>query len=351
MLAVSGVLAYAGAAAVSGRRGRPWPVYRVVLWTAGIACAAAAVVGPLAVAAQSSFTSHMAAHLLAGMLAPVLLVLAAPVTLALRTLSTTPARRLTRLLRSAPARVLAHPITATLLSAGGLQLLYRTPLLETMHAAPLLHVLVHAHLLLAGCLFTTAIIGVDPHPHPPARATQVVAVVLATASHAILAKQLYARPPVFLDAADVRAGAELMYTAGGWLEAVVVVVFCAQWYRAAGRRLERDEAGAGRREIRRPASLSRADNRRPDRGPSRDGDQRSTPRGPARPIHPLHPHPRRLDQRDRARAPGGAHSGDLAAAGRRRTARAGPGRVGALPPLRVSPAPLSRSSIEAAPSD
>ncbi|QHC63150.1 cytochrome c oxidase assembly protein [Rathayibacter festucae] len=253
LLAASAVLAYAGAAAASRRRSRPWPTHRVLLWTTGIACAATAVVGPLAAAAQSSFTAHMVAHLLAGMLAPVLLVLAAPVTLALRALSTTPARRLSRLLRSGPARVLAHPITAALLSAGGLWLLYRTPLLEAMHAAPLLHVLVHAHLLLAGCLFAAAVIGVDPRPHPPARATQVVAVVLATASHAILANQLYARPPVFLDAADVRAGAELMYTAGGWLDAVVVVVFCAQWYRAAGRRLERDDAGAGRREIRRPA--------------------------------------------------------------------------------------------------
>jgi putative membrane protein len=71
----------------------------------------------------------------------------------------------------------------------------------------------------------------------------VIALVVAMSSHAILAKQLYARPPAFLDPADVRAGAELMSTAGGWLEAAVLVVFCAQWYRAAGRRL-RVEGGA-----------------------------------------------------------------------------------------------------------
>lgn len=243
LLAAAGVLVYAGAAAVSRRRGRPWPAHRVVLWTTGVACAASAVVGPLADAARSSFTAHTVAHLLAGMLAPILLVLAAPVTLALRTLSTTPARRLSRVLRSGPARLLSHPVTATAISAGGMWLLYRTPLLEAMHAAPLLHVLVHAHVLLAGCLFTAAVIGVDPRPHPPARTTQVIALVVAMSSHAILAKQLYARPPAFLDPADVRAGAELMSTAGGWLEAAVLVVFCAQWYRAAGRRL-RVEGGA-----------------------------------------------------------------------------------------------------------
>ncbi|NQX03659.1 cytochrome c oxidase assembly protein [Rathayibacter sp. VKM Ac-2856] len=261
LLAAAAVLAYVGAVEVSRRRGRSWPLHRVVLWTGGVACAAVAAVDPLADAARTSFTAHMGAHLLAGMLAPILLVLAAPVTLALRTLSTIPARRLSRLLRSAPARVLAHPITATVLSAGGLWLIHRTPVLEAMHGAPLLHALLIAHFLLAGCLVTAAIIGIDPRPHPPARVTQAVALVVAMASHAILAKQLYATPPAVFAPADVRAGAELMYTAGAWLEAVVVIVFCAQWYRAAGRRLvvgegrvERCAEGrAGRQIARRPA--------------------------------------------------------------------------------------------------
>jgi putative membrane protein len=233
-LAAATATAYLIGVVGSHRRGRPWPLRRAVWWCAGIAVAAASVVGPLARAAHESFVAHMTTHLLAGMIAPVLLVLAAPVTLALRSLAPTPARRLSRLLRSAPARVIAHPVAAALLSAGGLWLVYVTPILAAMQASPLVHVLVHGHLLLAGYLFTAAVIGLDPRPHPVARPVVAAVLVLALAAHGILAKHLYANPPVAFAAAEVREGAQLMYYTGAWVEAVVVVIFCAQWYRAAG---------------------------------------------------------------------------------------------------------------------
>ncbi|HWR85864.1 MAG TPA: cytochrome c oxidase assembly protein, partial [Rhodoglobus sp.] len=214
-----------------------WPVHRAVCWGAGVAAALATVVGPLAEAAHRDFVAHMWAHLLIGMLAPLLLVLSAPVTLALRTLSAVPARRLAALLRSVPMQVLAHPVPAALLSAGGLWVLYRTPLLQAMQSDPLVHLLVHAHLLAAGFLFTAAVIGLDPAPHRPDRRLVTVVLVLAAASHAILARSLVAAPPAGVPVAEAEAGAELMYTAGGWVEAAVIVIFCLRWYRAAGRRL------------------------------------------------------------------------------------------------------------------
>ena len=234
LVAAVAVLVYLGGVVGSRRRGRDWPLSRTVLWCAGILAGAAAAAGPLAAAAHESFTAHMWAHLLGGMVAPLLMVLGAPVTLALRTLDVTPARRLSRLLRSTPARFLAHPLTAGVLSAGGLWLIYLTPVFDAMRTQPLVHVLVHAHLVAAGYLFLAAVIGLDPRPHPPGRVLTAIVLVATMASHGILAKYLYATPPAGLDVLDVRAGAQLMYYTGAWVEAVTVVIFCAQWYRAAG---------------------------------------------------------------------------------------------------------------------
>ena len=238
-LAALGVVVYVTSAVASRANGRPWPRHRSVLWCAGVAAGAASVVGPLAAAAHDDFVAHMAAHLLAGMVAPLLLVLAAPVTLALRALAATPARRVSRMLRSTPARIVSHPVTAGIVSAGGLWVIYLTPVLDAVRADPLAHLLVHAHLLAAGYLFTAAIIGLDPRPHPSPRAMAVTVLVATMAAHSILAKYLYAHPPVGYEQASVEAGAQLMYYGGAWIEGTVVVVFCAQWYRAAGRRSAR----------------------------------------------------------------------------------------------------------------
>ncbi|WP_214466257.1 cytochrome c oxidase assembly protein [Microbacterium flavescens] len=238
-IAVAAVLAYLIGVTVSRRRGRPWPWARTVLWCAGVGAGAASVIGPPAHAAHDSFVAHMTTHLLAGMVAPLLLVCAAPVTLALRALAVTPARRLSRLLTSAPARFLTHPVPALVISAGGLWLIYVTPVLGAMQESVLLHAAVHAHLLAAGFLFTAAVLRVDPHPRPASPKLTAVVLVLALAAHGILAKHLYASPPPGFDMADVHAGAQLMYYAGAWAEAVVIVMFCARWYRDAGVRLAR----------------------------------------------------------------------------------------------------------------
>lgn len=235
LLAGIGALAYVAAAVRSRRRGRPWPVSRAVLWCVGVATALGSVVGPLAAAAHGSFVAHMATHLLVGMLAPLLLVRAAPVTLALRSLSLVPARRLSRLLRSIPARIATNPIVAVALSAGGLWVIYLTPIYSLATENPLVHLALHAHLLVMGYLGTAAFVGIDPAPHRPPRIGLGTLLLVATASHAILSKYLYVEPPPSVPVADARAGAELMYYAGGWIEAGVILLFCASWYRASGR--------------------------------------------------------------------------------------------------------------------
>ncbi|WP_299038005.1 cytochrome c oxidase assembly protein [uncultured Pseudokineococcus sp.] len=232
---VAGVLVVAGAYAAGLRASRhrsPWPAHRTALFASGLVCVAAALAGPLADAARTSFTAHMAGHLLLGMLGPLLLVLGAPVTLALRAMPVRRARALTRVLRSPPVRVLTHPAVAAVLAGGGLWVLYGTDLYPAMHASPLVHAAVHAHVLLAGYLFTASVVGVDPDPHRASVAVRSGVLVVYVAAHSVLAKRLYAHPPAGVDARDAEVGAQLMSYGGDVVDVALVVLVAAGWYAA-----------------------------------------------------------------------------------------------------------------------
>ncbi|WP_301800143.1 cytochrome c oxidase assembly protein [Nocardioides sp. ChNu-153] len=235
--------AYVGAACVVRRRGgRGWPAYRVGLAALGLGCVAAALVGPLAAWSHAGFTGHMAAHLLVGMVAPLLLVAAAPVTLALRVLPVGAARRLTRVLGGRVVRGLGHPVAAAVLNVGSLWVLYATPLAGVMLHDPVVHHLLLAHFLVAGYLLTAALVGVDPAPHRPGTGVRLVVLVLAAAGHAVLAKHLWAHPPAGVEVAEARSGALLMYYGGDVVELALAALLLAQWYAAAPAR----RASAGR---------------------------------------------------------------------------------------------------------
>ncbi|EMY32782.1 hypothetical protein D477_018404 [Arthrobacter crystallopoietes BAB-32] len=211
--------------------GRGWPLHRMLLWTGGVGCAAAGFIGPLAQSAHTNFVAHMAAHLLLGMAAPLLLVMAAPVTLALRSMEQVPAIRLSRLLKSRPVRFLSHPAPAAVLNAGSLWLLYATATGAGLLANELLHPLIQVHFLLAGYLFTASIIGKDPTPHRPSFRTRAVCLAAALAGHSVLAKFVYAYPPAGVPVDQAQAGGVLMFYGGDAVDLVLLIAFCAQWYR------------------------------------------------------------------------------------------------------------------------
>ena len=236
----------AGRAAVL--RGRDaWPALQTVAWCAGVALGAAVTAGPLARAAGTSFTAHTTVHLVLGMVVPVLLVLGAPGTLLLRAVPARTGRRLSGLARSAPLRLLTHPVSAGLLTTAPMAALYwdgsALGLLHHPVAGPLLHV----HFLASGALLAHAVVGLDPNPHRPGPWMRGGVIVASIAVHGVVAKHLYwiadrpGLPP------DTEQAALLMYYGGDAAHVLLLVVFCAQVYRRAGRRLERAR--------RRPASL------------------------------------------------------------------------------------------------
>lgn len=228
-----GLYFWAGIVSSRCNRLRKWPLYRYIFWLVGNMCAAAAVTGPLAHLAQADFTIHMLGHLLLGMLAPILLVLSAPMTLLLRTLTVNWAKRVTGFLNSLPVRFVGHPIIASVLNMGGLWVLYATDLYMLMHHSLVINILIHLHVFLAGYVFTAAMIYIDPISHRYSFRYRSIVLILAIASHAILSKYIYSNPPATVPVSDAEAGAMLMYYGGDMVDLILIFILCLQWYKAA----------------------------------------------------------------------------------------------------------------------
>lgn len=159
----------------------------------------------------------MIQHLLLGMLAPLGLVLGAPATLLLRSVSVPTARRISAVLRHGVVRRITHPITALALDVGSLYLLYLTPLYALTRSHPLLHGAVHVHFLAARYLFAFSIAGPDPAPHRPHLRVRLAVLSGAIAAHSTLAKLMYAYGlprGAGHDPAQIQDAAQIMYYGG-----------------------------------------------------------------------------------------------------------------------------------------
>ncbi|MGH3632297.1 MAG: cytochrome c oxidase assembly protein, partial [Sciscionella sp.] len=112
-------------------RGDAWPVGRTAAWLAGCAVLLIATSSGVGRYAPAMFSVHMASHMLLNMLAPVLLVLGGPVTLALRALRPAgkgnppgPREWLLAAVHSPMARFLTHPVIELLLFVVSYYVLY-----------------------------------------------------------------------------------------------------------------------------------------------------------------------------------------------------------------------------------
>lgn len=227
---------YLAAVYFSNQKYRNWPLQRIVFWSFGIISVTAALVGPLAEQAHLDFGMHMAVHLLLGMLAPLLIAMSRPMTLLLRTLNISAARKVTALLKSPSLRLISHPVTAALLNVGGLYVLYLTNLFHLMHESALLYAIIHLHIFLAGYLFTVSIVYFDVTPHRFSFLYRSIVLIVALAGHKILAKMLYVTPPEGIPLPEAEAGSMLMYYGGDLVDAVLIFYLCWHWYKSRAKR-------------------------------------------------------------------------------------------------------------------
>lgn len=230
------VSAYLYGAARERRRGRRWSSWRDASFVAGASLVALAMVGPIAQRGHEDLRWHMIQHLLVGMLAPLGIVLAAPLTLVLRGLPRAGSRTLVSLLKSWPLHVLSDPWSAALFNVGGMYVLYMTPLYAAMGHSALLHQLVHVHFLLAGCLFCWSIAGQDAGATRSPVAKRLLVLFVSTAAHATLGKLMYAYGwprGTSHELLEIQQAAQWMYYGGDVAEALLAVALFASWPRSS----------------------------------------------------------------------------------------------------------------------
>ena len=193
------VALYIKGVSILKKRGDSWPVGRTIAFACGIAAIDFATSGGLGVYALFSFEYHMIAHMVLGMVAPIGLVLGAPITLALRTLpqGRTPDERgvrgtLIALLHSRYSIILTNPLTALALFDGSLFVLYFTNLFGDLMQSHAGHFFMDIHFLLTGFLFFHVIIGIDPNPRKVPHLVRIVILFGAMSIHAFFAIALLA---------------------------------------------------------------------------------------------------------------------------------------------------------------
>ena len=263
---VTAVALYIRGVIILTRRGDKWPVGRTVAFALGISAIDYATSGGLGVYAKFSFEYHMIAHMLLGMVAPIGIVLGAPITLALRTLpqGRTSEERgvrgtLIALLHSKPAAVFTNPVSALAFFDGSLFVLYMTPLFGNLMQSHLGHLVMSVHFLLAGILFFHVIIGIDPNPRKVPHIVRIVILFAAMSIHAFFAVALIStstlvdqgyfaslQTPWNLDLlADQHAGGSVAWAMGEIPILLALVATFIQWMRDDSRetkRIDRNEA-------------------------------------------------------------------------------------------------------------
>ena len=179
------------------KRGDNWPVGRTISFALGIAAINFATSGGLGLYAYFSFSYHMVAHMVLGMIAPIGLVLSAPITLALRTLpqGRTSLERgvrgsLLAALHSKIGIIFTNPIVALLIFDASLFVLYFTNLFGNLMQSHVGHLFMNIHFLAAGFLFFFIIIGVDPTPRRLPHLVRIVILFAAMSIHAFFSVAL-----------------------------------------------------------------------------------------------------------------------------------------------------------------
>lgn len=263
---ITAVALYIKGVVLLTKRGDKWPVGRTVAFALGISAIDYATSGGLGVYAKFSFEYHMVAHMVLGMVAPIAIVLSAPITLALRTL---PQGRdsdergirgsLISLLHSKVAGVFTNPISALLIFDGSLFALYMTPLFGNLMPSHIGHLLMSVHFLLAGILFFHVIIGIDPNPRKVPHIVRIVILLAAMSIHAFFAIALMSsstpldqgyfqslQTPWNLDLlADQKAAGAVAWAMGEIPILLALVATFIQWTRddkRESKRIDRNEA-------------------------------------------------------------------------------------------------------------
>ncbi|MGY3334960.1 putative membrane protein [Streptomyces filamentosus] len=256
---------YAWGVARLRRRGDAWPVSRTVLFTAGVLTIALVMCTRLNDYGMVMFSVHMVQHMVISMVSPILLLLGAPVTLALRALpvagrgSLGPRELLLKLLHSRYMRIVTHPVFTIGMFIASLYGLYFTPLFDTLMGSKTGHIAMMVHFLAVGLVFFWPIMGVDPGPHRPGYVMRMLELFAGMPFHAffgiamMMATQpmvkAYENPPASLGIealADQNAAGGIAWAFSEIPSVLVLIALVYQWYHSEQRQAVRKDRQADR---------------------------------------------------------------------------------------------------------
>jgi len=246
------------------RRGDKWPVYRTILWVAGMLLLFWITNGGANVYQKYLFSAHMLGHMVLGMMIPVLLVPGAPITLALRAIrkrddgSRGPREWIMILVHSRYFAFLANPIFAAVLFAASLWLFYYTPLFRWATVDHVGHEWMVIHFVATGYLFVQTLIGIDPVPYRPPYPLRLLILLGTMAFHAFFGLSLMTGSGLLLAdwygamgwgtsaILDQQAGGGIAWSVGEIPTVALAIAVAFMWSRSDERESKRFDRKADR---------------------------------------------------------------------------------------------------------
>ncbi|REE59226.1 putative membrane protein/putative copper resistance protein D [Streptomyces sp. 3212.3] len=262
---LAGLALYGWGVARLVRRGDKWPVGRTIAYTVGVLMVMLSMCTKLNDYGMVMFSVHMVQHMVISMLAPILILLGAPITLALRALPTAgrdrtgPRELLLMLLHSRYMRIITHPAFTIPLFIASLYGLYFSPLFDFLMESKAGHIAMMVHFLAVGLVFFWPIMGIDPGPHRPGHLMRMLELFAGMPFHAFFGIALmmastpmvttYEHPPASLgiDAlADQTSAGGIAWAFSEVPSVLVLLALLFQWYGSEQRQAKRMDRAADR---------------------------------------------------------------------------------------------------------
>lgn len=258
-LGLAGIAVYLVGVNRLRQRGDKWPLAQTISWIIGMLIMIWATNSGIALYSEVSVGMHMIEHMTLTMIAPIPIVLAAPITLALRALKPAPSggrgprELLLAALHSKWVAFLTNPLIVLAIYAFGLYGIYYTSLFGSMMASHIGHIFMTLHFLLSGLLLTWVVIGLDPQPRKLPYWAKILLVLVAVVLHTFFALSMMSttntfgeewyglvRPPWLTDAVGDSALAGQVAWSVGEIPAVVLLLIIAyQWFKSDTREAKR----------------------------------------------------------------------------------------------------------------
>lgn len=231
------------------RRGDSWSWGRTVPWLFGCFGVLFATSGGPSVYGAVNFSTHMIQHMVLMMYVPPLLVLGAPILLALRVLpkrhdNSRGAREWLMLItHSRYAGFITNPIVAAVVFAGSLVAFYWTGWFEASLQTHPGHFIMEVHFLLSGYVFFFVLIGVDPGPKRPPFPLRIILLLATLAFHAFFGLAIMSGTDILAAdwwhalgktnyqdlLADQHTGGAIAWGAGEFPTVLVALMVMRQW--------------------------------------------------------------------------------------------------------------------------